>query len=213
VLCYLFHQHSEVIPSACNHAPLTHVLTQEVDPHVEDLAEALRLTRIVHVQYLHHGLGQLPSGFACLDASRPWIVYWIVHSLTLLGAGLPGAPGPIAADVVSFLKCCQSPSGGFGGSPKQIPHLAPSYAAVCALMSLGGEAALGAVDRQAMFDFLCRMAIDPSQGGGFSIHEGGAKFEVGNGETGWAFYGLNSPATCKEKFRLVCAQEVSCLAA
>mmetsp|Transcript_5463 Transcript_5463/g.14762 ORF Transcript_5463/g.14762 Transcript_5463/m.14762 type:complete len:536 (+) Transcript_5463:112-1719(+) len=148
-------------------------LYQELDPHAEDIIEALRLMRTVHVQYLHRGLGELPSAFACLDASRPWIVYWIVHSLSLLGASLPEPPGPTAADVVSFLKCCQCPQGGFGGSPRQIAHLAPSYAAVCALVSLGGEHALQAVDRQAMFGFLCRMAIPPNQGGGFCIHEGG----------------------------------------
>jgi len=145
---------------------------QELDLHAEDLAEALRLMRTVHVQYLHRGLGELPASFACLDASRPWIVYWIVHSLSLLGAGLPEPPGPSATDVVAFLKCCQCPRGGFGGSPRQLAHLAPSYAAVCALVSIGNEVALQAVDRPAMLDFLCRMAIPPCKGGGFCIHEG-----------------------------------------
>lgn len=139
----------------------------------DEVTEALRLLRYVHVEYLHHGMGLLPAGFASLDASRPWIAYWLVHSLALLGAGLPAA-GPNAADVIAFLKHCQCPRGGFGGSPMQIAHLAPSYAAVCTLVDLGGEAALQAVDRAAMFGFLCRMAISPEQGGGFCIHEGGS---------------------------------------
>ncbi len=70
----------------------------------EDVTEALRLLRKVHIDYIHSGLGTLPSGFASLGASRPWIVYWITHSLALLGADLPTA-GPSANDVVDFLKC------------------------------------------------------------------------------------------------------------
>jgi protein farnesyltransferase subunit beta len=26
----------------------------------------------------------LSEGYICLDASRPWLVYWIIHSLELL---------------------------------------------------------------------------------------------------------------------------------
>ncbi len=137
----------------------------------EDVTECLRLLRTVHVSYLHSGLGKLPSGFASLDASRPWIVYWLTHSLALLGADMP-ASGPSAAQVVEFLKLCQAPGGGFGGSPMQIPHLAPTYAAVAALISLGGEAALQAVDRQAMDAYLRSLIIPPERGGGFAIHHG-----------------------------------------
>ncbi len=43
--------------------------------------------------WLQSGLGKLPAGFASLGASRPWIVYWVTHSLALLGADLPAA-GP-----------------------------------------------------------------------------------------------------------------------
>lgn len=36
----------------------------------------------------------------------------------------------------------QHPDGGFGGGPFQLAHLAPTYAAVAALVTLGGEDAL-----------------------------------------------------------------------
>lgn len=36
----------------------------------------------------------------------------------------------------------QHPEGGFGGGPYQLAHLAPTYAAVAALVTLGGEDAL-----------------------------------------------------------------------
>lgn len=32
------------------------------------------------------GLFHLSGGYQTLDASRPWIVYWILHALELLGA-------------------------------------------------------------------------------------------------------------------------------
>jgi len=85
---------------------------------VEDVTEALRLLRYVHVEYLQQGIGTLPAMFASLDASRPWLVYWIVHSLALLEARLPDA-GPHAADIISFLRQCQCP-GGWGRALKSL---------------------------------------------------------------------------------------------
>ena len=51
--------------------------------------EALRLRRADHVRYLCSGLQTLPAGYIKLNASRPWICYWITHSLALLDAPLP----------------------------------------------------------------------------------------------------------------------------
>ena len=45
-----------------------------------------RLDREAHVRYLLKGLGTLSKGFTSLDASKPWICYWILHSLDLLDA-------------------------------------------------------------------------------------------------------------------------------
>ena len=38
-----------------------------------------------HIHYLKAMLGRLPSGYAGLDASRPWILYWTLMALSLLG--------------------------------------------------------------------------------------------------------------------------------
>ena len=51
--------------------------------------EAVRLRRADHVRYLCSGLQTLPAGYIKLNASRPWICYWITHSLALLDAPLP----------------------------------------------------------------------------------------------------------------------------
>ncbi len=47
----------------------------------------------------------------------------------------------LVSQVAAFLKQCQSPDGGFGGGPMQLAHLAPTYAAVSAIMVAGREVA------------------------------------------------------------------------
>ena len=82
--------------------------------------------------------------FQCLDASRPWLVYWAVHALELMNTKLDPEE---ADDVVDFLRRCQSPEGGFGGGPGQIAHLAPTYAAVNALCIIGTKEAYNTINR------------------------------------------------------------------
>jgi len=146
----------------------------DADGHVHRVhtgEEALVLSRERHVRYAGAGLGRLPSGFASLDASRPWICYWVLHSLALLDAPLPEGIAP--ADVIAFLAACRAEGGGYGGGPGQMAHLAPTYASVCALMTLGSEEAYGSVDRGAVAAFLRRMVVPRERGGGFTMHEGG----------------------------------------
>jgi protein farnesyltransferase subunit beta len=75
-------------------------------------------------------------------------------------------------DVVRFLGGCQDADGGFGGSPGQLPHLAPTYAAVATLLSMGGEAALRAIDRRGVLNFIGSMCVPPGAGGGLSVCQG-----------------------------------------
>ena len=58
------------------------------------------LLREKHVKYLKTGLGQLSAGYVSLDASRPWIAYWCLHSLDLLEA----VPIDMVENVVSTLQ-------------------------------------------------------------------------------------------------------------
>ena len=44
-----------------------------------------RLDRQRHIAFLHGSLGILPSGTVALDASRPWMLYWALTGLSLLG--------------------------------------------------------------------------------------------------------------------------------
>lgn len=43
------------------------------------------LARELHVEFLLDALGEYPGRFVGLDASRPWMVYWALTGLALLG--------------------------------------------------------------------------------------------------------------------------------
>jgi protein farnesyltransferase subunit beta len=144
---------------------------QTASPERGRPVSSLLLQRAAHVRFLHGGLGSLPAGYAALDASRPWLVFWILHSLALLAAPLP--PSPSQADIIAFLALCQHPEGGFGGGPCQLAHLAPTYAAVAALVTLGADEALRVIDRASLAQFLRRMCIPADRGGGVTVHDGG----------------------------------------
>jgi prenyltransferase beta subunit len=62
----------------------------------------------------------------------------------------------------------QHPSGGFAGGPGQLPHLLPTYAAVCSLAMLGGG--WDRIDREGLRAFFSRMKRGD---GGFTVCHGG----------------------------------------
>eukprot|EP01101_Sappina_pedata_P009941 TRINITY_DN6145_c0_g1_i1.p1 TRINITY_DN6145_c0_g1~~TRINITY_DN6145_c0_g1_i1.p1 ORF type:complete len:378 (+),score=91.13 TRINITY_DN6145_c0_g1_i1:1-1134(+) len=140
--------------------------TKEANPHPD--FPSLNLKRELTIAYLLKGLYKLSSGYQSLDASRPWICYWITHSLTILNYKFDQQT---TSDIVDFLGRCQSELGGFGGGPGQLSHLAPSYAAVNALVTLGTPEALAVVNRPKMYQFLMKMK--DTEIGGFRIHEDG----------------------------------------
>ncbi|XP_026742999.1 protein farnesyltransferase subunit beta [Trichoplusia ni] len=121
----------------------------------------------VHVQLLKDYLRKLPTNYECLDASRTWIVYWILHSLWLLN-DMPDAE--TLSDAVYFLNLCQHEEGGYGGGPGQYPHLGTTYAAVNALSIIGTEEAYNSLDRSSLQKFLWTVRdVD----GSFALHKGG----------------------------------------
>lgn len=44
-----------------------------------------RLEREKHVKFLHHSLEEMSARYVGYDASRPWIIYWVLLGLCLLG--------------------------------------------------------------------------------------------------------------------------------
>ncbi|CAI0455325.1 unnamed protein product [Linum tenue] len=64
--------------------------------------------------------------------SRPWLCYWILHSIALLGESVDDE---LEDNAIDFLSRCQ------------MPHLATTYAAVNSLVTLGGNKALSSINR------------------------------------------------------------------
>lgn len=109
---------------------ISSLLTQAIGSGAQPLLQKDQHLRFI-TGILKH---PLHAGFTALDASRPWLLYWTVHSLALFEGELDQTA---RARVVDTLRACQNPDGGFGGGPGQISHLAPSYAAVSALCYMG----------------------------------------------------------------------------
>ncbi|KAI1155144.1 terpenoid cyclases/Protein prenyltransferase [Nemania diffusa] len=124
------------------------------------------LDRERHIKFLEKNLGPLPAAFTMSDASRPWMLYWCLNGLALLGADVSKYREPLVATARSI----QNASGGFGGGFGQQSHLATTYAMVLALAIVGGESAYQVIDRRAMWKWLSTLKVP---GGGFRLTLGG----------------------------------------
>ncbi|XP_065893069.1 protein farnesyltransferase subunit beta-like [Dysidea avara] len=120
-----------------------------------------------HLEYLKNGLNHLNVHFECLDASRPWLIYWMLHSLDLLDSPVDHM---MSSRVVQFLSRCQHEDGGFAGGPGQLSHLAPTYSAILSLAVLGTQEAYDCIDRPALQRFLIRLH---QSDGSFIMHDDG----------------------------------------
>eukprot|EP01116_Phalansterium_solitarium_P003521 TRINITY_DN14335_c0_g1_i1.p1 TRINITY_DN14335_c0_g1~~TRINITY_DN14335_c0_g1_i1.p1 ORF type:complete len:395 (-),score=85.55 TRINITY_DN14335_c0_g1_i1:355-1539(-) len=129
--------------------------------------ESLELFRDEHIAYLLRGVEKLGSGLESLDASRPWLCYWILHALQLLNA-LPEEEADRFVDLIVHFQ--DNVGGGFCGGPMQEAHLAATYAAVHALVTIGTERAFSIINREKMYAFLTAMK---QPNGGFTMHRGG----------------------------------------
>ncbi|KAL2098611.1 hypothetical protein ACEWY4_005091 [Coilia grayii] len=143
-------------------------ISKAIHAHLEDHKMTRpMLLREQHIAYLTEGLQHLSDVFETLDASRPWLCFWLLHSLDLLNH--PLSPD-LSSNVCKFISRCQSPTGGFAGGPGQQAHLAPTYAAVNALCVIGTQEAYDVIDREKLLGFLYSLR----QGdGSFQMHEGG----------------------------------------
>lgn len=124
------------------------------------------LDRERHVRFLRKQLGNLPGVFTAADPSRPWIFYWCLAGLSLLGEDV----AIYRTRLVETLRPMQNATGGFAGGFGQTSHLACTYAAVLSLALVGGEEAYGLIDRRSMWRWLCALK---QRDGGFQMALGG----------------------------------------
>lgn len=128
----------------------------------------LQLYRDKHISWVLRSLEYLPESAQSLSAAQPWIAFWTLHALDLLGATIPE---DVALRMTSHLrKCWDDSGGGFGGGPGQNAHLASTYAAIAALCTIGTEKALQAIDVQGIHRFIRAMKTST---GGFRVSAAG----------------------------------------
>lgn len=109
----------------------------------------------------------MPPPYSHLDCSRAWVVYWIIHPLRVMGIKLE----PEQVDrTIKTLTVFRNKEGGFGGGSYQLSHLAATYAAVNALVTLESEKALHAIDVNSMHNFLLSVK---QPDGSYIMHIGG----------------------------------------
>lgn len=124
------------------------------------------LDRTRHVQFIHRSLNPLPAPYVAADASRPWMFYWAMAALSMMGEDVTS----YRVRLISTVSPMQNTTGGFGGGPGQMSHLAPTYAVILSLAIVGGDQALDVIDRRAMWKWLCALK---QEDGGFQMSIGG----------------------------------------
>jgi protein farnesyltransferase subunit beta len=120
-----------------------------------------------HARFLHNSLRRLPPAFVSADSSRPWLLYWSLSALRLLGEDVSAQ---FRDRLVETVRPMQNPTGGFGGGFGQLSHMATTYAIVLALALVGGADAYEAVDRRALWKWLGLLKCPD---GGFRMSLGG----------------------------------------
>lgn len=127
-----------------------------------------------HVQYINSFLNepQIPEPFLALASSTPWIVYWCVHTLQLLHGNSFELSDFLRERFLQTLRSCRQADGGFSGNAKiRTSHLASTYAAVCAIATIGGEDFFALCDAAALRRLL--QTLKHPTAGTFCMHVDG----------------------------------------
>jgi len=127
----------------------------------------ITLNRHAHIKFLRVGTKGLSSQAVGLDASQPWICYYIFHSLDLLGATFSKND---IEKALNTIRACQNQTGGFGGGPQQFSHVATTYAAVNTLAIIGTEEAYSIVNREKLYEWFMSLK---QPDGSFQMNNGG----------------------------------------
>ncbi|KAI9224079.1 terpenoid cyclases/protein prenyltransferase alpha-alpha toroid [Blastocladiella britannica] len=130
----------------------------------------LTFQRKRHAAYLSRCIAALPPAMTALSASRPWIVFWLLHAADLVSVGEPLSDVLRLRAASTLLRFQHRELGGFGGGIGQLPHLAATYAAIHALAMCRDKQVWASVDRRGIYHFLMRCK---QPDGSFRMHEAG----------------------------------------
>lgn len=105
------------------------------------------LSRDTHIHCLHNVFKRMPAPYMVMDASRPWLFYWALQGLTILGEDV----SHYKQRLIGTLRPLQNGTGGFAGGFGQNSHCATTYGCILALTMVDG---LEMVNRESMWRFL-----------------------------------------------------------
>ncbi|SCU90420.1 LAMI_0E01992g1_1 [Lachancea mirantina] len=119
--------------------------------------EAHDLMADFHERYLLWAFSDmLPPQMKALEASQPWIIYWIANSLKVM------CPGSLTTDTQR--RICQKllkiaePDGLFAGGQGQLPNLLCTYASIAALALCDNvDDCWEQIDRKAIYNWLMKL--------------------------------------------------------
>jgi protein farnesyltransferase subunit beta len=116
---------------------------------------------------------ELGEEYLSLEASQTWILYWIAHSLNILGRKLTESE---ARGITGFCLECRTEQGGFGGGIGHHPHAAATFAATSALFIAGTvlPEAFEVLDRRKFLHWVLRdLKISLPEGAAFRVTRDG----------------------------------------
>ena len=149
----------------------TETLKQQLQVEKKCILKLLKSDIKLNLQHLEFLLDPIENGlagyFVVLDASKPWIIYWILNSMSILGHEITN---DIKLKAFNTLKSCLNEDGGFGGGMGQITHLATSYAAVNAIAIINTKECYELLDKQKLLILFKSLKLS---NGSFRVHDGG----------------------------------------
>jgi protein farnesyltransferase subunit beta len=112
------------------------------------------LAREEHIRFLEGWLNDpRPAGYAAADATRPFMIYWALIGLYLLGEDI----SKYGDHVINTIAPMQNPTGGFGGGFGQPSHSVTNYSAVLSLVASAGTRGLEIIDRVSMWRWMTKL--------------------------------------------------------
>lgn len=137
--------------------------------------ELNRLDKDFHKKYLDSPFyHQLPPGMVALDASTPWLIYWIANGSRVLNQNWLETESQRRIQEKVFRV---NPHGGpFGGGVGQLPHLAGTYAIINALSVCDNvDGCWDKINRSSIYDWLLSLKRED---GGFQTCLGVGEYDT-----------------------------------
>lgn len=113
-------------------------MENETEKEIEDIRKFLKgwkidhnqtLTKNIHYNYAAWVIHSLGHHIIHFQNAQPWLHYYVVHTANMLKIALTEEDWQKMIKALKYLS-----TEGFAGGYRQLPHLAPTYAAFLAII-------------------------------------------------------------------------------